>query len=110
MMGIEGVSPRDFVPVTTIHAKRKSSFPDLVKRMFDIGELNRVWMSGISYLRTGEGWLYLCAVCDGHFRRVLGWAMDGVQDICLVERGLRIAHALRGEVPDGLAFHADCGT
>ncbi|WP_141748927.1 IS3 family transposase, partial [Corynebacterium sp. HMSC072A02] len=30
MMGIEGISPRAFVPVTTIQAKRKSTLPDLV--------------------------------------------------------------------------------
>ncbi|MDK4305068.1 IS3 family transposase [Corynebacterium pseudodiphtheriticum] len=86
LVGIEGISPRAFVPVTTIQAKRKSALPDLVRRMFDTGELNRVWMSDITYLRTGEGWLYLCAVCDGHSRRVLDWAMDSVQDSCLVEK------------------------
>ena len=47
MVGIEGISPRAFVPVTTIQAKRKSTLPDLVKRMFDTGELNRVRMSDI---------------------------------------------------------------
>ena len=30
MMGIEGISPRAFVPVTTIQSKRKSTLPDLV--------------------------------------------------------------------------------
>ncbi|WP_141765077.1 DDE-type integrase/transposase/recombinase, partial [Corynebacterium sp. HMSC074C03] len=101
---------RAFVPVTTIQAKRQSSLPDLVKRVFDTGDLNRVWMSDITYLRTSEGWLYLCAVRDGHSRRVLGWAMDSVQDTCLVERALRMAYTLRGDVPDGLVFHADRGT
>ena len=96
--------------MTTIQSKRKSTLPDLVKRMFDTGELNRVWMSDITYLRTGQGWLYLCAVRDGHSRRVLGWAMDSVQDTSLVERALRMAHTLRGDVPDGLVFHADRGT
>ena len=110
LMGIEGMSPRAFVPATTIQAKRKSALSDLVKRMFDTGELNRVWMSDITYLRTGEGWLYLCVVRDGHSRRVLGWAMDSVQDTRLVERALRMAHTLRGDVPDGLVFHADRGT
>ncbi|OFT86559.1 transposase [Corynebacterium sp. HMSC29G08] len=110
LMGIEGISPRAFVPVTTIQSKRKSTLPDLVRRMFDAGELNRVWMSDITYLRTGEGWLYLCVIRDGHSRRVLGWAMDSVQDTSLVERALRMAYTLRGEVADGLVFHADRGS
>ncbi|ERS38613.1 MULTISPECIES: IS3 family transposase [Corynebacterium] len=62
--------------------------------MLDTGELNRVWMSNITYLRTNEGWLYLCAVRDGHSRRVLGWAMDSAQDTSLVERALRMTHTL----------------
>ncbi|MDK4331543.1 IS3 family transposase [Corynebacterium accolens] len=110
MMGIEGISPRAFVPVTTIQSKRKSTLPDLVKRLFDQGQLNRVWMSDITYLRTSEGWLYLCVIRDGHSRRVLGWSMDSVQDSYLVERALRMAYTLRGEVPDGVVFHADRGT
>ncbi|HJE11184.1 MAG TPA: DDE-type integrase/transposase/recombinase [Corynebacterium glutamicum] len=67
-------------------------------------------MSDITYLRTAEGWRYLCAIRDGHSRRVLGWAMDSVKSSHLVERALRMAHTLRGEVPDGLIFHADRGT
>ena len=110
LVGIEGISPRAFVPVTTIQAKRKSALPDLVRRMFDTGELNRVWMSDITYLRTGEGWLYLCAVCDGHSRRVLDWAMDSVQDSCLAEKRCGWRTHFRGDVADGLVFHADCGT
>ncbi|QMV84751.1 IS3 family transposase [Corynebacterium hindlerae] len=109
-MGIEGISPRMFTPVTTIQSKRKATLPDLVKRAFDAGELNRVWLSDITYLRTGEGWLYLCAVRDGHSRRVIGWAMDRTQSADLVERALRMAHTLRGEVPDGVVFHADRGS
>ena len=63
---IHDISPRAFVPVTTIQSKRKSTLPDLVKRLFDQGQLNRVWMSDITYLDTNEGWLYLCVVRDGH--------------------------------------------
>ena len=55
MMGIEGISPRAFVPVTTIQSMRKSTLANLVKRLFDQGQLNRVWMSDITYLRTNEG-------------------------------------------------------
>ena len=36
--------------------------------------------------------------------------MDSVQDTHLVERALRMAYTLRGDVPEGLVFHADRGT
>ena len=54
--------------------------------------------------------MYLCAVRDGHSPLVVGWAMDSVQTTDLVERALRMAHTLRGEVADGVVFHADRGT
>lgn len=101
VMGVEGISPRVFVPVITIASKKKSTLPDVVKRLFDVGELNRVWLSDITYLRTGEGWLYLCAVRDGHSRCVIGWAMDDTQSADLVQRALQMAYTLRGEIPKG---------
>ena len=43
LMGIEGISPRAFVPVTTIQAKRQTMLPDLVKHMFDTGVARKSW-------------------------------------------------------------------
>lgn len=74
--GLEGVSPRGFRPVTTIPGAATHSIPDRVQRVWDTGRLNTVWISDITYLRTGEGWLYRCVVRDGCSRQVLGWAMD----------------------------------
>ncbi|KSU66207.1 integrase [Arthrobacter sp. NIO-1057] len=67
-------------------------------------------MSDITYLRTNEGWLYLCAVRDGCSRRVLGWALDSVQNTDLVERALRMVRTLRGQIPGQVVFHADRGS
>lgn len=108
--GLEGISPRMFTPVTTIPGTPTHRIPDRVKRAWDTGELNRVWISDITYLRTSEGWLYLCVVRDACSRRVLGWAMDSHQDADLVERALRTATTLRGQTPDRIVFHADRGT
>lgn len=108
--GLEGISPRMWTPVTTLGGVATHRIADLVERQWDTGQLNRVWISDITYLRTGEGWLYLCVVRDGCSRRVLGWAMDSHQSTDLVERALRTAHTLRGGLPGRVVFHADRGT
>ena len=68
-----------------------------------------MWTSDITYLGTGEGWLYLCAVRDGCSRRVLGWAIADHLRTDLVETALRRAVALRGRDVTGVIFHADRG-
>jgi transposase InsO family protein len=108
--GIAGISPRGFVPVTTQAGPAAQPLPDLVDRRFDRGGLNRVWTSDITYLATGEGWLYLCAVRDGCSRRVVGWAVEDHLHTDLVETALRRAVVLRGRLPGKVIFHADRGT
>ena len=107
---LEGISPKMFVPATTIPGVDTYKIPDLVKRGWDRGALDRVWISDITYLRTGEGWLYLAAITDAHSRRILGWAMDSRMGTFLVAKALRMAYTLRGDVPDDLVFHADRGS
>ena len=36
---------------------------------------DQVWLSDITYLWTGEGWLFVCAVLDLFTRRIVGWAI-----------------------------------
>lgn len=108
--GIRGISPRGFLPVTTTAGPDPQPVSDLVGRRFDRGQLNLVWISDLTYLPTGEGWLFLCAVRDGCSRRVVGWAVEDHLRTDLVEAALRRAVALRGELPQKVIFHADRGT
>ena len=110
--GIRGISPRPWTPATTIADDTAHTIPDLVGRKFDTGELNRVWTSDITYLATGQGWLYLCAVRDGCSRRVIGYAFSDSLHTDLVETALRRAAALRDPATGptaGVVFHADRG-
>ena len=47
--GLEGISPKKFTPVTTIPGVDTYKIPDRVKRGWDQGGLNRVWISDINY-------------------------------------------------------------
>ncbi|MGW3484008.1 IS3 family transposase [Rhodococcus indonesiensis] len=108
--GLAGISPRTFTPVTTVVDLDAHRPKDLIDRRFDQGELDRVWTSDITYLRTGEGWLYLCAVRDGCSRRVIGWAIAEHMHTDLVEAALAMAVAMRGQRPERVIFHADRGS
>lgn len=106
---LAGISPRTFAPATTVVDVDAPVPKDLVGRRFDTGELDRVWTSDITYLRTGEGWLYLCAVRDGCSRRVIGWALDDHMRTDLVESAVAMAVAMRGELAHTVVLHADRG-
>ena len=109
---IRGISPRPWRPVTTIADATAHTIPDLVQRRFDRGALNAVWTSDITYLATGQGWLYLCAVRDGCSRRVIGYAFADNLHTDLVESALRRAVTFRDRATGGtgqVIFHADRG-
>lgn len=88
---LENISPKRFTPVTTIPGVDAYKIPDLARRGWDNSWINAVWISDITYLRTGEGWLYLAAITDAHSRRILSWTMDSPMGNVLVERVLRMA-------------------
>lgn len=49
------------------------------------------WVCDITYLWTGEGWLYLAVVLDLFSRMLVGWAMDKRMEAKLVRDALQMA-------------------
>ncbi|MCG9077186.1 IS3 family transposase [Laribacter hongkongensis] len=49
--------------------------PNLLQRQFAAGDVNQRWVSDMTYIRTGEGWLCLAVVLDLYSRAIVGWAM-----------------------------------
>ncbi len=70
---------------------------------------NQIWAGDVSYLKTGEGWLYLAIVMDLYSRRIVGWHICKRMTLDLVERALIKAHHLR-KPPKGVVFHSDRGS
>ena len=69
---------------------------------------DQVWVADITYIRTGQSWLYLAAVLDLYSRRIVGWALSERIDTALVMRAWNMARCHR-QPPAGLVFHSDRG-
>jgi putative transposase len=83
--------------------------PNLLDRHFDPKAANEVWAGDVTYIATGEGWLYLAVLLDLFSRRVVGWATSAVNDRELALEALR--RALRSRRPArGLVHHTDRGS
>lgn len=50
--------------------------PNLLQGDFSTTGTGEKWVSDITYIRTGEGWLYLTVVMDLADRKIIGWSMD----------------------------------
>jgi transposase InsO family protein len=98
-------------PVADQGGRAGPEIPDLVGRQFNPELLDIVWCGDITYVRTGEGWLYLATVIDLASRRLIGWSMGDRHDATLVVDALRMAVAVRGRTKmDGTIVHHDRGS
>jgi transposase InsO family protein len=72
------------------------------------GRTRRGW-GDITYIPTGEGWLYLAVVEDLYSRMIVGWSMDERMTSRLVVDALEMA--VQRRLPDeGLLTHSDRGS
>ena len=82
--------------------------PNLVDRDFTTTAPNRIWLADITYVETGEGWLYLSTVMDLYSRKIVGWAMRDHLRTELPLAALRMA--ISAQRPGiGLIHHSDRG-
>ncbi len=101
------VTPRFRTTTDSKHALPVAQ--NLLERDFAAPAANVKWASDITYVWTGEGWLYLAVVLDLFSRRVVGWAMQASLDRSLVLKALEAALGHRRPGP-GLLHHSDRGS
>lgn len=107
--GIRGVAARRFRPATTDSRHDLPVAPDLLGQDFHASGPNRVWLADITYIPTGEGWLYLAVMLDLATRKVVGWAMREHLRAELVCAALLMA-AQRQRPTKDLIIHSDRGS
>src|SRR5690606_27941332 len=72
--GIKSIMRRKY-RVTTNSNHLYPVNPNLLLRDFSTTGTGEKWVSDITYIRTGEGWLYLTVVMDLADRKIIGWSM-----------------------------------
>ena len=106
--GIAAKTKRKFRVTTDSNHNRPVS-ENMLNRQFKPQTPNQAWTADITYVATGEGWLYLAAVEDLYSRRIVGWSMSPRIDSRLVVDALKMALAQR--LPgEGLVAHSDRGS
>jgi transposase InsO family protein len=106
--GIRSVTGRKFVVQTTDSNHDHPVAPNVLGRDFHAELPDRKWLTDITYVRTGEGFLYLACVMDMCSRRIVGWSMaDHLRtELCL--DALDMAFKTRKPAA-GLLHHSDRG-
>jgi transposase InsO family protein len=71
--------------------------------------IGQKWVSDLTYIRTGEGWLYLTVILDLADRKVVGWAMSDnmkANDTTIAAWKMAIKNR---PIKQYLLFHSDRG-
>jgi transposase InsO family protein len=108
VLGLAARARRAFVPRTTDSRHGGPVCPNLLLRQGAPRQAHQVWLSDITYIATGQGWLYLAGFLDLATRRLVGWAAGSTLEAALVCRGLRAARQ-RCRPGAGLIIHSDQG-
>jgi transposase InsO family protein len=107
-LGIRAKSKKKFTPRTTDSRHGNPVAKNLLDRQFTADSPDRKWTVDITYIPTGEGWLYLAGVLDLFSRRIVGWSMADHMETHLVADALKMAVAGRSPGAD-LLHHSDRG-
>ena len=98
---------------TTVQAPEATVRKDKLKRVFQTRTPGVRFVGDITYLRTGEGWLYLSTVIDLCSRMVVGWQLADHMRADIITDALDMAEGggfLNQGHPLGVVFHSDRGS
>jgi putative transposase len=107
--GIRAQAPRRYRVCTTDSRHSLPVAENLLDQNFVADRPNQVWLADITYIPTGEGWLYLAVILDLFTRKVVGWAMRDHMRAELTIAALTMAIQRRRPAA-GLIHHSDRGS
>jgi transposase InsO family protein len=105
--GIKAKTKRRY-KITTHSRHTRPIVANLLKGK-QVDTTNTAWVSDITYIKTYEGWLYLCIVLDVFSRSIVGWSMgERVTDDLTIKALIKAV--MRRNPDNNLIFHSDRGS
>ena len=105
--------------IRAVHAKKfvvttdsKHNYPvveNKLDRNFTADHQGQIWVSDITYIGTGQGWLYLTSVIDLFDRKVVGWALSSDMKATNTSMAAFKMAAENRPITGELIFHSDRG-
>ena len=105
--GMQARRPKKF-KTTTDSNHNLPIAPNVLEQNFTTEEPDEVWVSDITYIWTGQGWLYACVFIDLFTRMVVGWSVADNMKAELVLNAFRMGVNRRGRPP--IVAHSDRGS
>lgn len=110
LLEIDGPLFERIIAVYEEHGIRRNVHaPNRLQQQFTVTRPNETWVSGITHIRTHEGWLYLAVILDLFSRRVIGWSLQARINKELVLDALLMA-AWRRKPASTVTVHTDQGS
>ena len=106
--GIRAKQKKKLVPGITNSDHSQPAADNVLDRQFTAELPNQKWAVDITYILTGEGWMYLAGVIDLCSRKIVGWSMADHMKTELVGAAPQMALAHRNP-SKGLLHHNDSG-
>lgn len=107
--GLKSIICKKYRGVTT---DSKHNFPiaeNHLKRDFHSSSPGHKWVSDITYIPTGQGWMYLTIIMDLYDRKIIGWSLSTTmttQDTIMAAWRMAV---LNRPITQTLIFHSDRG-
>ncbi len=96
--------------VTTNSNHKHPIAPNILNQNFRASRINQVWVSDMTYVQTGQGWMYLTVIIDLFNRKVVGWSMsDDLTTENTIVRAWNMA-IKNNHITEELIFHSDRGS
>lgn len=95
--------------VTTNSDHKLPVSPNLLGQNFYVSTPGCVVVSDITYIQTGEGWLYLTTIMDLFHRKVVGWSMSRSMTAELTTIAALKQYVRTYSPGPGVIFHSDRG-